>query len=173
MAPPTRVQADIYRYVDSQGTVHFSNVPTNPKYEVYIRETHQTGVQPWSNRYDSFIAEAARKHSVTFSLVKAIIKVESNFDAYAVSSSGACGLMQIMPKTAKDLGVIDAFNPRENILGGVRYFKKLLTQFHGSIPLALAAYNAGPERIEPLREVPAIKETEGYVRKVMDYLNVY
>ena len=99
MAPPTRAQADIYRYVDSQGTVHFSNVPTNAKYEVYIRETHQTGVQPWSNHYDSFIAEAARKYSVAFSLVKAIIKVESNFDPYAVWAyrlgSKSCALRQV------------------------------------------------------------------------------
>ena len=173
IALPTRVQADIYRYVDSEGTIHFSNTPTSPKYEVYIRETPRVSVDTWSKRYDSYISEAARKYSVPFSLVKAMIKVESNFDPYAVSSSGARGLMQIMPETGRDLGMIDAFDPRENILSGVRYFKELLTRFHGSIPLALAAYNAGPERVEPLREVPAIKETEAYVRKVMEYFNVY
>ncbi|MBW2195094.1 MAG: lytic transglycosylase domain-containing protein, partial [Deltaproteobacteria bacterium] len=81
--------------------------------------------------------------------------------------------MQIMPGTARDLGVTDSFDPRENILGGVCYLKKLLTRFRGSIPLALAAYNAGPERVGPLRKVPDIEETQCFVRKVTDYFYSY
>lgn len=173
LVAPMPVYADIYRYVDEEGTIHFSNVPTSAKYEVYIRETPRGRVFYRSDRYDPYITEAARKYGVPFSLVKAIIKTESDFDPYAVSSSGARGLMQIMPETAKDLGVTDSFNPRENILGGVRYLKELLTRFQGSIPLALAAYNAGPNRVDPLKEVPPIKETEGFVRKVMQYFNGY
>lgn len=173
LVAPMPVHADIYRYVDEEGTIHFSNVPTSAKYEVYIRETPRGRVFYRSDRYDPYITEAARKYGVPFSLVKAIIKAESDFDPYAVSSSGARGLMQIMPETAKDLGVTDFFNPRENILGGVRYLKELLTRFQGSIPLALAAYNAGPNRVDPLKEVPPIKETEGFVRKVMQYFNGY
>ena len=169
---PVPMQADIYRYVDSNGTIHFSNVPTTQKYEIYIYEVVPDWVQP-SNRYDSYIAEAARKYDVPFSLIKAIIRVESDFDTNAVSHSGARGLMQIMPGTARDLGVENSFDPRENILGGVYYLKKLLTRFHRSIPLALAAYNAGPERIGPLREIPDIKETENFVHKVMEYFNSY
>jgi soluble lytic murein transglycosylase-like protein len=105
--------------------------------------------------------------------VKAIIKAESDFNPQAVSSAGAQGLMQLMPETARDLGVSEPFDPRENILGGVRYFRGLLDQFHGSVPLALAAYNAGPNRIGPLREVPAIEETENFVRRVMEYFYNY
>jgi len=169
---PVPIQADIYRYVDSDGTIHFSNVPTSQKYEVYIYEVVPDWVQP-SNRYDSYIAEAARKYDVPFSLIKAIIRVESDYDPNAVSHAGARGLMQIMPGTARDLGVTDSFDPRENILGGVRYLKKLLTRFRGSIPLALAAYNAGPGRVGPLREVPDIEETQCFVRKVTDYFYSY
>ncbi len=166
------VQADIYRYVDSEGAMHFTNVPTNSKYEVYIRETFPLEIHP-SGRYDQYIEEAAQKYDVPFSLVKAIIKVESDFDPNAISRCGARGLMQIMPGTASDLGVTNSFDPRENIIGGVRYLRKLLDQFHGSIPLALAGYNAGPNRIGPLREVPRIKETERFVRKVMTLLYNY
>jgi len=169
---PGFLQADIYRRVDSEGTMHFTNVPTSSEYEVYIREAIPTGIHP-SSRYDPFIAEAAEKYDVPASLVKAIIKAESDFNPKAVSSAGAQGLMQLMPETARDLGVIEPFDPRENILGGVRYFRGLLDQFHGSVPLALAAYNAGPNRIGPLREVPAIEETENFVRRVMEYFYNY
>ena len=78
-----------------------------------------------------------------------------------------------MPETAQDLGLSNVFDPRENILAGVRYFKGLLTRFHGSVPLALAAYNAGPGNVEPLNEVPRFAETEGFVKKVMEYSNGY
>ena len=169
---PALLHADIYRRVDSEGTMHFTNVPTSSGYEVYIREAIPRGIHP-SSRFDPFIEEAAEKYDVPVSLVKAIIKAESDFNPNAVSHSGAQGLMQLMPETARDLGVADSFDPRENILGGVRYFRGLLDQFHGSVPLALAAYNAGPNRIGPLREVPAIEETENFVRRVMEYFYNY
>lgn len=166
------LEADIYRWVDSEGTMHFTNVPTSPQYEVYIREAIPSRIHP-SSRFDPHIQEAAEEYDVPVSLVKAIIKAESDFDPNAVSHAGARGLMQLMPETARDLGIADSFDPRENILGGVRYFKGLLDQFHGSIPLALAAYNAGPNRIGPLREVPRIEETERFVRQVMEYFYSY
>ena len=169
---PCFLHADIYRRVDSEGTMHFTNVPTSSGYEVYIREAIPRGIHP-SSRFDPFIDEAAEKYDVPASLVKAIIKAESDFNPKAVSTAGAQGLMQLMPETARDLGVNNTFDPRENILGGVRYFRGLLDQFHGSIPLALAAYNAGPNRIGPLREVPAIDETEKFVRRVMEYFYNY
>lgn len=170
---PGQVQADIYRYVDTEGTVHFSNVPTSSKYELYIRELPPHRVDHGSTRYDAYIGEAAEQYGVPFSLIKAIIRAESDFDPSAVSDAGACGLMQIMPETARDLGVVDAFNPRENILAGVRYFKELLTRFHGSMPLALAAYNAGPKKVDTRWEVPRIEETEDFVDRVMGYFNGY
>jgi soluble lytic murein transglycosylase-like protein len=170
---PMQVRADIYRYVDSQGTVHFSNVPTGSEYELYIREFPPRRVDHGSTRYDAYIGEAAEQYGVPFSLIKAIIRAESDFDPSAVSEAGACGLMQIMPETAKDLGVVDAFNPRENILAGVRYFKELLTRFQGSMPLALAAYNAGPSKVHATWDVPRIEETEHFVDRVMEYFNGY
>jgi soluble lytic murein transglycosylase len=169
---PGFLQADIYRWVDREGTMHFTNVPTSSKYDVYIREAVPKGIRP-SSRFDTFIDEAAEKYDVPVSLVKAIIRAESDFNPNAVSSAGAQGLMQLMPETARDLGVADSFDPRENILGGVRYFRGLLDEFHGSVPLALAAYNAGPNRIGPWREVPAIEETETFVRRVMEYFYHY
>jgi hypothetical protein len=170
---PGQVRADIYRYVDSEGTVHFSNVPTSSKYELYIREYPPRRVDHGATRYDAYIGEAAEQYGIPFSLIKAIIRAESDFDPSAVSDAGACGLMQIMPETAKDLGVVDAFNPRENILAGVRYFKELLTRFQGSMPLALAAYNAGPSKVNAKWDVPPIEETEDFVNRVMGYFNGY
>ena len=167
------VRADIYRYVDREGVIHFSNVPTIPGYRIYMREGTLLPGAEVSSCYDMYIAEAARKHGVSFSLIKAVIKAESDFDPYAVSRSGACGLMQIMPETARDLGVIDPFDPRENIFGGARYLKELLTQFQGSLPLTLAAYNAGPKRVQTLKCVPPIMETQGFVRRVMRYIKHY
>lgn len=163
---------DIYRYVDENGTIHFSNVPTNNKFEVYIREVLPSWIDR-STRFDLYIAEAAKTYDVPFSLIKAVIKVESDFDPAAVSTSGARGLMQLMPVTAEELGVKDPFDPKANVMGGVRYLKKMLHRFNGSIPLALAAYNAGPERVGPRREIPRIEETKGFVRKVLEYMNYY
>ena len=164
--------ADIYRYVDPEGTIHYTNVPTHAYYEVYIRESLRINLRPY-DRYDRYIAEAVSKYDVPFPLIKAIIKVESDFNPRAVSHAGARGLMQIMPETGEDLGLDNPFDPRENILAGTRYIRLLLDRFHGVIPLALAAYNAGPERIGPLREVPRIAETENFVEKVMDYYMNY
>jgi soluble lytic murein transglycosylase len=167
------VCADIYRYVDRNGIVHFSNVPTISGFHIYMREGTLIPPDDVTRHYDMYIAEAASRHGISFSLIKAVIKAESDFDPYAVSRAGARGLMQIMPETARDLGIIDLFDPRENILGGTRYLKMLLAEFQGNLPLTLAAYNAGPERVRILKCVPPIEETQNYVRRVMQYINHY
>ena len=103
---------------------------------------------------------------LSFHLLKALIRVESNFDSQAVSKAGAMGLMQIMPENIKALKIRDPFDPRDNILGGALYLKTLIERFEGKLPLALAAYNAGPSVVDKYQAIPPIKETEEYVHKV-------
>ena len=115
------------------------------------------------------ILRAARRHQVDPAWVQAIIMAESSFNPNAVSNRGAVGLMQLMPATAKALGVEDAFNPEQNINGGVLYFKKLLKEFRGNVRLALAAYNAGTRIVRKYQDVPPFKTTRAYVKKVFEY----
>ena len=119
------------------------------------------------------IFAAAGKYRVDPSLVKAIIQAESDYNPRAVSKKGASGLMQLMPKTAKELGVQDLFNPEHNIYGGVRYLKHLLDQFEGDVQLALAAYNAGIGNVRRYQGIPPYKATDYYVKKVLQYYQDY
>ena len=165
--------ADIYMYIDSKGVLHFTNVPTSSNYRLYIRERPAKSFNSYStNKYDRYITEASKKHGISFPLVKAIINVESNFNPKAVSKAGAMGLMQIMPENIRKLRIRDPFNPWENIMGGARYLKELLQRYNGKLPLALAAYNAGPTMVDRYNGIPPIKETENYVRKVMKSYNI-
>lgn len=116
--------------------------------------------------YYPIILEASKRYQVDPLLVKAMIEVESGFNPNAVSHVGAQGLMQLMPSTAKSLGVKDSFNPEHNIDGGVKYLKKLLDRFNGDIRLALAAYNAGSRKVRKYRGVPPFSETKNYIEKV-------
>lgn len=115
------------------------------------------------------IQEAARRFKLPVKLVTAVVKVESNFNPRAVSSAGARGLMQLMPATAAELGVRNSFDISQNIHGGCSYLKDLLEQFGGNLPLALAAYNAGPGAVEKYGRIPPYKETQDYVKKVLAY----
>ena len=165
--------AGIYMYIDSKGVLNFTNVPTSSNYRLYIRERPAKSFNSYlTNKYDRHIIEASKKHGVSFPLLKAIINVESDFNPKAVSKAGALGLMQIMPVNIRNLRIRDPFNPRENIMGGARYLKGLLQRYNGKLPLALAAYNAGPTMVDRYNGIPPIKETQNYVRKVMKSYNI-
>lgn len=125
------------------------------------------------SRYDHLIRAACRKYALDPALVKAIIHAESRFDPQAVSPKGAIGLMQIDPVTAKELGINDPFDPKKNIEGGVRYLKELLKTFDGDTRLALAAYNAGPNRVYQYKGIPPYKDTQRYIAQVFRYHNFY
>ena len=107
------------------------------------------------------------------SLVRAVIKAESDFDPDAVSKKGATGLMQIMPANYKDLMVADPFDPEQNIMGGTRYLKRLMARYDGKLPMVLAAYNAGPNAVDRYNNVPPFNETRRYVTKVMNFYDLY
>ena len=166
--------ADIYMYIDSNGILHFSNVPTSSQFRLYIRERPGRDLYtPNPRSFDRIIREAARTHGLSEPLLKAIIKAESNFNPRAVSKKGAKGLMQIMPKNFNSLNIRNPFNPRENIMGGAKYFKQMHTRYKGKLPLALAAYNAGPHMVDKYKSIPPFPETRNYVEKVMKYYYVY
>lgn len=119
---------------------------------------------------DAIFEEAAREYDVPLKLLKAIGKAESNFNADAVSGAGAQGVMQLMPATAKALGVTDPFDARSNIMGGAKYISDKLKQYNGDIELALAAYNAGSGNVRKYGGVPPFKETRNYIRKIKEYM---
>jgi len=169
-----QVMADIYMYVDANGVYHFTNAPTSSKYRLYINErSHLISPGRSTNKYDKIITKASQYHGVSFPLIKAIIKAESNFNPQAVSKKGAMGLMQLMPENVDLLNIKDPFDPVENIMGGAKYFRKLLDRFEGELRLSLAAYNAGPEAVQRYNQIPPYRETEEYIRRVLNYYRTY
>jgi hypothetical protein len=123
--------------------------------------------------FHPIIIQVSSRHQVDPALVKAIIMAESGYNPKAISKRGAKGLMQLMPSTAEALGVEDIFNPKQNISGGVRYFKQLVNKFDGDIKLALAAYNAGSRNVRQYQGIPPFKSTQYYIKKVFRYYQLY
>jgi soluble lytic murein transglycosylase len=166
--------ADIYQYIDSQGVMHFTNIPTSAKYRVYTKEWSVKSLVSYNTkRYDHLITGASHRVGISFPLLKALIKTESDFNPLAVSKAGAKGLTQIMPENVKALNIKNPFDPWENIMGGARYLQQLIRRFDGKLPLALAAYNAGPNLVEQYQSIPPFKETEDFVKKVLKYYALF
>lgn len=169
----------IYGYVDDRGVYNFTNIkPVGKKnYQVVIPDKPNTysmmypkGVD--TDRYDSLIMQHSYNHGVDPSLVKAVMKAESNFNPQALSNKGAQGLMQLMPDTARHMSVYDPFDPDDNIRGGTRYLRLLDETFQGNLELILAAYNAGPNRVkEHNMNIPPFEETRNFIKRVKQYYN--
>lgn len=124
-------------------------------------------------RYDAFIREASRLYQLPEAFVRAVVRVESDFNPNVVSNAGAMGLMQLMPGTARSMGVVDPFDPRQNILGGTRYLRVLANSFNGDLVLTVAAYNAGGGAVTRYRGVPPYAETRRYVQRVLRHYYAY
>jgi hypothetical protein len=173
--------ADTFYQRTKNGVIYITNIPPREKGYERIKIPWQTigvsrhrspGSFKYSNNFDYHINERASHSGIDPRLIKAIIKVESNFNPRAVSPKGAMGLMQLMPETARRNGVSDPYDPAENIRGGVKYFKKLTRLFKGDLRLALAGYNAGEDAVtEYGYRVPPYSETINYVDKVLAHYN--
>lgn len=179
---PCSANADIYRYVDENDIVHFTDAPTDKRFKVFMRDLkkdkelrtklkYASSVNP--AEFEQLIKTCSDKYGVNSCLVKAVIHAESGYNPNAVSSKGASGLMQLMPSTAKSLKVADRFNPKDNVEGGVKYLRFLLDTFKGDVSLAVAAYNAGLGKVAKYGGIPPYNETRTYVTKVLSYMKSY
>lgn len=165
--------AELYQFIDRDGTVHVTNVPTDPRFQRIYRD--RTGIQHQipAHVLEKIIARNSQEHKLHPALLRAVIKAESDFNPIAVSRAGAMGLMQLMPETAVALNVQDSFDPEQNVAGGAKYLRQLLNRFGGDLLLALAAYNAGERVVERYKALPPIQETQRYVSKVFRYYRIY
>jgi soluble lytic murein transglycosylase-like protein len=171
-------RADVYSFIDPAGVAHFSNVPTDPRYQLLIASPSESAAASakgkstdWlarSAQYDGVISVAAKAATIQAELVRAVIVVESGFNPRAVSKKGAVGLMQLQPATARRYGVKNIYDPEQNVRAGARYLSDLLVRYGSNLELALAAYNAGEDAVERYgRRVPPFRETLAYVPSVM------
>jgi Transglycosylase SLT domain/Domain of unknown function (DUF4124) len=172
-------RADIYQCKDPEGNVLFTDSPTRSGCQVLIGHRTARTAQTWSSsggdpaRFDGLISSSSQRYGVDSALVRAVVKVESDFNEGARSHKGAQGLMQLMPDTARLHNVANAYDPEENIEGGVRHLRLLLDRYQGNLQLTLAAYNAGIQAVDKYRGIPPFSETKEYVRRVLSYHQRY
>lgn len=167
-------RADVYVYKDKHGVLNFTNVPTHGGFRRVIRGTKPASATVSNfTAFDEFIVSASNRHSIDADLIRAVIKAESDFNSHARSHKGAMGLMQLMPDTARLHNVLDAYNPSDNIEGGVRHLRLLLSRYRGDVELSLAAYNAGINAVERHGGIPPYPETREYVRRVLRFYDGY
>jgi soluble lytic murein transglycosylase-like protein len=168
--------ADVYMYKDKDGVLTFTNVPNHTGYKRILREAgvpRSVGGSVTSAEFDELIRSASDRYNVDPNLIRAIIKTESDFNINARSNKGAMGLMQLMPDTARLHNVSDAYDPNENVEGGVRHLRMLLERYQGNLELSLAAYNAGAGAVEKHGGIPPYNETREYVRKVLRFYDAF
>lgn len=169
----------IYVTKDADGNLIFTDSPTGDEESWKAVGREPAPINPYldyekqEGKFDALIVKYAKKYRLDPFLIKAMMKTESHFDPQAISSAGAHGLMQLMPKTAERYGVKDMFNPEQNIAGGARYLRDLLLMFDGDLSLAVASYNCGEKLVMQTQSVPDIPETRDYVRKVLDQRKEY
>ena len=140
--------AEIYQYIGPNGAISLTNVPTDPRYRKIEIESSRFHTTLSERDLEPVIRRHSSRHQLHPALIRAVIKAESDFDPRAVSRSGAIGLMQLLPQTAVRLDVRDMYDPDDNVGGGTKYLRQLLDRFHGNLPLALAAYNAGENAVD-------------------------
>lgn len=170
------VNADIYRYEDENGVIHFTDTPTHKGFKLYLRTGffNVGNYKDYFKKYDSIIYRYSSQYGIDYSLIKAVIRAESGYNCNAVSRKGAMGLMQLMPETASLFECENPFDPESNIKTGIKYLRYLLDYFNGRVDLALAAYNAGPKNVIKYGyTVPPFPETKSYVKKVLEYYKSY
>lgn len=166
---PAVAAGDIYRYVNENGVTVFTDNPVHSGYKIHVRErgsfrlASASGYYPYRN----VVIEACTIYSMDEALIRAVMEVESDYNRFAISGAGARGLMQLMPRTALQLGVKNVWDPRQNIHAGTAYLNRFIRQFSGNMELALAAYNAGPNAVLEYGQIPPYPQTVNYVRKVM------
>ena len=170
---PATASAQIYAWRDASGTLVLSDRELNTPTKIYevpgapsYRTTTADARPASSPRFDDIVVAHAQRHALRPELVRAVIQVESGYNPMATSPKGAMGLMQLMPATARELGVRNPYDPEDNIRGGTRYLRLLLDRYDGNEQLALAAYNAGSGAVDRYSGVPPYRETRDYVRKV-------
>jgi soluble lytic murein transglycosylase len=170
---PLRGEEEVYHFTDENGVSHFTNMPSDPRFKALPGEPRPpSGGDSRSRPYEETIVDAAARHRVDPDLLRAVIKCESDFNHLAISRAGAQGLMQLMPDTARLVNVDDPFNAGENIEGGAKYLKYLLSSFD-DVRLALAAYNAGEGAVRRAGGIPPYRETRNYVSAVLSQYERY